>query len=683
MLGLLYIFIAVCFGSAICFIVVPRLGEVSKLTYRGAEINLNPLFIKIPVWMLTGTIFMTWITYLVAYLYRFGEDPLKPANMISMSTAFAVFAAVQCYRFIKKKNAWDVRDFFGTLKMSEVAFITLVLLLTYNLMWTTLSVSHNQLYVGATVFSDFSPHLGMIRSFSYGNNFPTQYSFFAGEDIRYHFMFQFLVGNLEYLGMRIDFAFNLPSMFGMVSMFSLLYVLAVKIAGRRAVGYLSCFFLAFRSSGSFFTYLAEMPEGKSLWTHLIQNNEFIGYTINENWGLWNLNVYCNQRHFAFSISVMLFVLIKFLPYLYEMTDRLKELTEVKSFWKRAVLFFRASFFLREGWSVKNWGVAIGSGVLLGAIAFWNGAVLIGVLSVLFVLAIVSDHRLEFLITAVIAVALSFLQSYLFIQGEAVSPAFQFGFIAENLTLFGVLDYILRLLGILPCVLLLSFLVAKGVRKYIMFSFLAPFILAFTLSLTTDITVNHKYIMLSVILLNIFAAILIVNAFKNKNYWIRGTCVFLVIGLTVTGIYDTSTLFRKNAPQNNMVYRLDDPLTNWVRENSDSKDIFLTSNYALNPIVLGGAMLFQGWQYFSWSAGYDTSDRDKRVKQMYEADQPTLLDKLVKENRIRFIIIDYDNRISESYALNEAVIAASYQAVFEHGEGNWKTTIYDTEKPIYK
>ena len=173
----------------------------------------------------------------------------------------------------------------------------------------------------------------MIRSFSGGTNFPTSYSHFAGEDIKYHFMFQFLVGNLEFLGMRLDFAFNIPSLLGMVSTFLLLYVFAVKLTGKRPVGYLAGIFFAFRSSFGVFRYLAERPRGKGVWEAFTEHSEFIGYTPNEDWGLWNLNVYCNQRHLAFSLGVLLLVLILFTPYLYAMG---------KLFPPRATSFFAAA-----------------------------------------------------------------------------------------------------------------------------------------------------------------------------------------------------------------------------------------------------------------------------------------------------------------------------------------------------
>ena len=61
-----------------------------------------------------------------------------------------------------------------------------------------------------------------------------------------------------------------------------------------------------------------------MWEHLQtgdllaalqENTSFIGYTVNENWGLWNFNVYLNQRHLAFGLLIVTLVIYVFLDWL--------------------------------------------------------------------------------------------------------------------------------------------------------------------------------------------------------------------------------------------------------------------------------------------------------------------------------------------------------------------------------
>jgi len=707
MLGLIYIFICFFTGYTICIIAFPKLNQLTTTAYDGKNININPYFIVLPAWYLTGTLCVTWITYFVAYLFGASETPLKYANIIVMPMFMILcIADVLINNFNKTKilhgNTIQGKNTLRnkllnqnkTIISSEIVFLILVTALVSILMWTTFFIKGKQLYVGISVFSDFSPHLGMIRSFSVGNNFPTQYSHFAGEDIRYHFMFQFLVGNLEFLGLRLDYAFNIPSILSFITTFMLLYVLSIKITGRKVAGYLACLFFAFRSSESLFTYLSELPKGINIWQTLMQNTDFIGYTPNENWGLWNLNVYCNQRHLAFSLSVMILVIIMFLPHLFGMFHYLCRTNEIeksnvekdnKNIEKKHNLWYQKLsrtlhilLFTKEGWIIEDWRLTIATGILLGSIAFWNGAALIACLTVLCIIAIFAERRLEFLVMAVIATSLSVLQAHLFIEGIPVSTKYFFGFIAENKTLFGVATYLKKLLGILPIILFAAFLSEKGVKRYLMLAFSAPLVLAFTLSLTIDVTVNHKYIMIAVMLLGIFAADFIVRLFERHDIGVRIGCIVVIIVLIGTGFYDFTTILRKNQRNTAIVLNLEDNLTNWIEDNSNSKDIFLSSHYALNRVVFGGAMLFQGWTYYAWSAGYDTDARDVQVKLMYEADTSKELMTLAQKNNIRFIIIDHDNRDSEEYELNEENIKNTYTCVYQDGEDEWATLVYDTE-----
>ncbi|HHV10337.1 MAG TPA: hypothetical protein GXX75_08690 [Clostridiales bacterium] len=691
MLGFVYLILCFLAGWVICTYAFPGLSKIVEKDYKKRNISVSPFLLLFPAWFATGTLALTWATYLVAYLFGARAEPLYYANLIVMPLA----AGLSVLGVLGKARAVKQNGSFLLTKDKKRAWLEIILaagiiLLGSILMWTTFFVSGDKLYIGVSVFSDFSPHIGMIRSFSYGNNFPTSYSHFGGEDIKYHFMFQFLVGNLEYLGMRLDYAFNLPSILSFAGAFFLLYLLAVKITGKPPAGVLACLFFAFRSAGALFTYLAGLPEGTNILQALMDNTSFLSDTPNEDWGLWNLNVYCNQRHLAFGLTVIFLVIILLMPHVYEMFEALKQYNFPGAGGKKGQKGSRQkgwarvaeAFFTKDGWAPENMGRAIATGVLLGSLGFFHGAAVIGCLSVLFVMAIMSKRRCEFIIVAAITLALTICQTHFFINGSVVKTELYFGFIAENKTIFGVASYLERLLGILPFVLLAAFCLEKGVERFLILAFSAPLVLAFTVSLTVDVTVNHKYIMMSCILLGIFAALLVARLFERKDVLLGMAGVLLVLCLTATGIYDFITVLKKNTPSSAVVLDLEDPLTKWVEEHSESKDLFLTSNYAVNQIVLGGAMLYEGWQYFPWSAGYDTDYRTAQVKLMYEADTPGELEALVKKNSIRYIVVDQDNRNSQDYIVNEENIKNTYECVYYEGEGDYRTSIYDTWKPVY-
>lgn len=704
MLAIYYLIISFLLGHIIISLTFPKLKAFTSKTYKGRDIGIPREFLLCPSYFVVGTILLTWSTYIIAYLARNTSEPLVIANIIALSFYSLICIIYYGRKFFIGKGERKAISKIGLkrprLTKGELLYLLLAVMLSIFLMWYSFYIIGNKLHVGYTVYSDFSPHLSMIRSFSKGNNFPTTYTFYAGEDIRYHFMFLFLVGNLEFLGMRLDFAFNIPSAMGLISVYLLLYVLAVKISERRPVGFLTGLFFTFRSSISFFTYLAQIPSDESRLATLASNREYIGFTPKENWGLWNLNVYINQRHFPFSIAMILFIIILFLPNLYKMFSHIqhidnligieevfqkgntkiaKEKTYLKDkitlYIKKATVYIKTIFFTKQGWIIKNYRLAIFAGVLAGATAFWNGAGLIALISILFLMAIFSYNRLEYLITALIATGLSVLQSTFFVENSPVSVEYKFGFIVENPNIFSVAEYIIKLFGFLPILILFAFVMKKGVKRYLMIAFLGPAIITFYISLTPDITVNHKYLMISIMLLGIFAADLLVDLFRKRKATYKLTAVILVVFLTITGFYDFITLIKIN--RNSVVLEVDNNITKWIEENTDSQDIFLTSTYALNQVVVAGAPLYQGWTYFAWSAGYDTAYRDEQVKLMYEADSPKELDGLVEKNKISYIIVDNENRITENYKLNEENIKNTYKCVYEEGMDEYKFSIYDT------
>ncbi|MGN0506729.1 MAG: hypothetical protein ACI4FZ_09215 [Lachnospiraceae bacterium] len=673
MLGVLYIGLCVLCGYVICSFFFPKLSELTKITGEGHRVILLPeYFVKLPAWYLIGTLAVSWFVYLTAYLFQNVEEPLLYGNLIAF-VLFLPLLAFYVFRRLKKSGMKEakasVRRFFCGGVNFYLLYAVAAFVFVTSLMFVTFRVSDGFLKVGYSVFSDFAAHLGMIRSFSVSNNFPTQYAHYAGEDVRYHFMFQFMVGNLEYLGMRIDYAFNLPSIFSMVSVYLLLFVLAVRLTKSKLCGALTALLFTFRSSFTVFRYMAEQPKG-TVWEALKNNTEFLGYTQNENWGLWNLNVYCNQRHLAFALGILLLAILLFEPYVSEMGKTLtKETNRLKQ--------FKLLFFTKTAFGIKDAKFAIGMGLVLGGIAFWNGSVLIATLAMLFFMAAVSEYRLDYLISALIALVLSLLQTSFFIHGSAVSPSYYFGFLAENKTFFGVLVFIVELTGMVLAVALAGACLVRGTKRYFLLVFSIPFVLAFTLSLTIDITVNHKWIMTSLMLIGIFAAYLITWLWHRKDWLVKCIAILLVVVLTATGLYDYTIVLKRN--KNYLRFNLEDPLTEWIADHATCDDMFLTPYYSLSRVVLGGAMMYCGWPYYAWSAGYDTNTRGNRVKQMYEAASPEELSALIEQENIRYIIVDHDCRTSTEYTVREDIIESTYEVVFECDAGDWMVRIFDTTK----
>jgi len=664
MLAVLYLIVAFVLGFQLLKYLLPWVLDIRQRTsLAGTAVNVPSWMIRWPAAWLLGALFLNWTTFIVANLAR---------NMHTGSVMTLIVALVLCVGWIshryslqelKPPAAW-----WRQLMSLEGAYLFFAVLISSFIAWYTLIIHNGQLYVGNTVWSDFGPHLAVIRSFSMGENFPPQYPHFPEGNIRYHFLFQFLVATLERLGLPLDWAFNVPSILSLVSVFMLLYVLAVTITGSRAVGVLTGIFFIFRSSFAFFTFAKDHLDG-SLWSAIVNVSLHIGKTQNESWGLWAQNVYANQRHFAFSIGIMLLILLALLPLLQKMLAVCG--TSMRS--------IASAWLEKDSWLVADWRRALTLGFLLGAIGFWNGAVVITALIVLAVMALFCRNRLEFLVIAVLAVAMSMLESRWFIGAgaSAVKPTLFFGFLAEHKTLAGLSAFLLELLGIfVPLFIVAMFgpIRRMGMSKGLALAFITPLVFAVLVSLTTDINANHKFIMVSVMLANILIAALIVYLWKTGAGAQRALAVIFTGLMTVTGLVDLLTLYNMN--KGNVLIQMDDPVASWIKTNTAPKDVFLTDWSVLHAAQFAGRPIYYGWPYYAWSAGYDTETRSRWWKRMYSTTSPDELRMIARGEQIKYIVIDNNNRGNKEYVLNEALIAQTFPLVFSHQKDG--TMIYRVE-----
>ena len=117
--------------------------------------------------------------------------------------------------------------------------------------------------------------------------------------------------------------------------------------------------------------MTEHLQAKDLWATLRDNTTFIGYTTNENWGLWNFNVYLNQRHLAFGLLIVSLVIWLFMDWLDIAVPRKK----------KALSGFVTDFFTKKAWKCIC-EMTLMAGMFLGLTSFWNGAAVIGGLLIL-------------------------------------------------------------------------------------------------------------------------------------------------------------------------------------------------------------------------------------------------------------------------------------------------------------
>ncbi len=327
----------------------------------------------------------------------------------------------------------------------------------------------------------------------------------------------------------------------------------------------------------------------------------------------------------------------------------------------------------SAWLPLNPWQAILMGVILGATGFWNGAVVITTLLILFVMTWFSRHRLEYLIIAVLTMGLSWWQKDFFVGPgiQAFNPRYHPGLFSPGPDWHVILQYFVEAFGFwlvaFPAAL---FFVPRG-RRALFIAFAAPFVAASFVAFSMDIMNNHKFVQTSMMLLDIAIAFMLVRLFLWRRLFTKAVAVVLLVLLTLSGWVDAFSFINLN--KRYYEFATDDPMYLWVKENTGPRRLFLTSHIVWHPVLFAGRRLFLGWAYFPWAAGYDTRTREDLVKAIYGGTDFETVDRLIRENHIDYIMIDDGNRNADAYHLNEALFREHYPIIYDNPEQ--KTVIF--------
>ena len=218
MLALIYLGLAICVGERLC----GRFYRFVSTAHRWAT------------GALVGLLLSSCFTYLAARHFASASNPLLWGDLL-----FFAAAAIFLLKCPPKRDRLMIEA--PVARSAKWDWITLGLFgaLACWMMFATLDFKAGQLLIGINQWSDYGPNTAIVQSFAFGHNFPAEYPHFAGEPIRYHFLFYFLAGNLEFLGLSLAWSLNILSILTMVCMLALVMALGELLFKSRAVGCLA------------------------------------------------------------------------------------------------------------------------------------------------------------------------------------------------------------------------------------------------------------------------------------------------------------------------------------------------------------------------------------------------------------------------------------------------------------
>ena len=649
MLALLYLLTTLTLGASVC----RRFYSFqSWLHYLAAS-------------FVVGLMLSTWLTYMFGLVFAWTNQPLLWANIL-----FFLIAAVLIYE-LGLQRVWSPILSHSRPPGSRIwdaLFISALFVVACYLMFGTLWLAKGNVCLASVVWNDFGPNLSLMQSFAMGHNFPTEYPHFIGEPIRYHFLFWFQAGNLEFLGLNLAWALNLLSVLSLMPMLILFMTLGELLFRSRAVARIATALFFFPTTLSYIPFLYSQPSSSEALKAVVRLNHWLvsGYPYKgEDVGAWSLSIFYVQRHLLVGIAVLLLVLVFLIDFFQRRSGNVSRATPENNASDKLETNGPAQSAEKLGGHTRSFvftGFLLGLSPLFNSSAFVAAVVIVAAMLVLFPFG---TYTLWLLITAtavsVPQIVLVFLRSHGLSQGRSI---IHWGLVVENPTVQRVLSYFSFTFGVKFLLALIAAIIFVRVPRRLFVAFLVLPAIAFTTQLSTDLRNNDKFLYIWVILLNLFVAWTIWRIGRMR--WV-GKPAALAVALIVSlggmiewfRIHNDATMevpFRPNR------------LSAWLQANTDPTDVFLSDRFIMHAILLNGRRMFYGWPYFGESMGYPVRARDAVYDRMFTEKNPTELVHLLNENGIQYVAVD--NSLRRGYLkdkLNEAVCKQYFETVYDDVE----------------
>src|SRR2546425_438136 len=525
MLALIYFGLAICLGDFLC----RRFYQFVSIAHRLAAA------------VLVGLLVSSWFTYLAGLAFAWASRPLLWGNLLFFIAAVALLSWPRWKGALRasalgRSDSRAANLYLPRAEGSTIADWLLIagyVALVSWMMFASFNTKGGKLQIANPEYSDFGPNTALMQSFAVGHNFPTEYPHFSGDRIRYHFLFYFQAGNLEFLGLDPAWSLNLLSITTLVAMLILAMTFGEVVFNSRAVGRLGSLLFFFFGSLSYVPFLHRQGSVRAAIQAIRQQREFLPSIFpyrGDAWGTWSQVTYLNQRHFASAIGILLLVLV-FLMIRYRAaaakraetravmntitappnappenasasgsgnTGQLEELPEYQTNPPIASLTTdpgKETAPSTESF-VTTLPAFIFSGVLLGLLPMWNSAVFIAAAAILGLLFILCPQRLQMIALGVTA-GLIALPQMLYLStgsGRAHMPKLlHWGYTIDHPTAENVVKYLGFTFGAKWLLIALALIFATSLQRRVFLAVLSLLAVAFCFQFTIEVLANQKFI----------------------------------------------------------------------------------------------------------------------------------------------------------------------------------------------
>ncbi|MGA8847906.1 MAG: hypothetical protein WB471_14920 [Nocardioides sp.] len=649
-----------------------------------------PAIVRIPAGFLLAVVLTSWTTYLVAAGLS-GQTPHSLRIGLIVSTTVAALGVAILGRRLRPRDI--------TIPVLDALLALFALCVSWWFMNARLREESGDLVVSANTWGDLGLHGALSRSFSVGANYPTEYPFFAGEPIRYHFGFDFFAGMLQEGGFSLLWSFNLPAIVGFAAMMTITFAIARLLFSAspaprwwcdRGVwaGFVAVALLLTNQSLGWLRYVEQDANGSLatalrpsvLWAH--EGYATGGPYTDDRIVMFNTpNAYLTQTHLIVAMAFVLFLTYVVLGQLRGpgRPDRwvlgAVGVTFGVAFWLNGVVWLAAAVFL--GTLLVGWGLAACRGAYANAqlgmrwpmvrrqalawgslvACFAVPALAIGVPQALLLNAGTAEGGL--------AVHLGYLtcsSTASSCNGGSMSPLSLADW--SSFVQYWWLNH-----GAFVPLLVVAFAIGSGRDRKIIAATTFVFVWGNLIQVGQDVGgQNHKVFNLWENLAGPFVAFAVISIWMAGRRWSRrGTwrlraaggltslaSVVLVGFLTISGLIDVMTV------KNDFVVsvfgdQVQQEAMNWIITETEPDATFLTDYDQLYTApTMAGRGIALGYSSWASSAGYDIGPRQEAIAAIYSAPDRATACSLLRSAGLDYVLVGPQEETSPRLEVNGAL-----------------------------
>lgn len=466
------------------------------------------------------------------------------------------------------------------------------------------------MWVARHQVGDFGLHLALIRSISWGSNFPPESPFFPGRPLPYHYGLDFFVGLLERSGIRIDYALNGVSALLFSMLLYLLWKIPQQIFGKSMrLGIISVLLFVFHSGLTFVDFLTKYPIGvrmaNSLWRlpDYLNIGPFDGSLIST---FFTLNVYLNQRHLIAGMVISLSLVSFFL----------------------SVLMHKKEVSTRM---LIALGLVLGLSSRVHTMMFASTAIVLTLLCIFFRKPRLLVPLLFPAITVFPFHAVEIVRQSRVANGSLV----ELGFLSTRpFSIVSFVHYWWVNLFIGLILIPYGYFKANQKARYVFLAFASLFVVANVFRLSFRIDHNHSLLNLFFAVANMYIAAQLASSWRLGMRG-KAAAIGCLLILTASGVVDIMVV------KNDFRFPITDdyrgPLITQIRAHTTENAVFLAPAELIDPVALAGRKNYLGHSYYLTVMGYPTEPRATLAKLFFEAQDPALVPAMRKEG-IGFVLV---------------------------------------------